>query len=174
MNEWKRKVAAVTGAASGIGRALAEVLGIRGYAVVLADPEGERLSRAACELQAAGLGVFAVVATDVSRHDSVEALADRTYGAFGRVDTLCNNAGICGDATDWSRRHPIEYWRQVLDVNLDGVINGIHALVPRMLEQGGEAWTMNAASMGARVASVSRAVSGVEGCRHCAERVSRA
>lgn len=87
-------------------------------------------------------------ATDVSRHASVEALADRTYDAFGRVDVLCNNAGVCGDAVNWSWRHPIEDWRQVLDVNLGGVINGVHVFVPRMLEQGGEAWIMNTASMG--------------------------
>lgn len=165
MHESKRKVAVITGAASGIGRALAQVFGVRGYAVVLADLEGERLDRSARELEAVGVSVLAA-ATDVSRHGAVEALADRTYGAFGRVDVLCNNAGICGDAVNWSWRHRIEDWRQVLDVHLGGVINGIHAFVPRMLEQGGEAWIMNTASMGARVPPVSCSVCGVEGSRH--------
>ncbi len=68
------------------------------------------------------------------------------------MDVLCNNAGICGDLVQWSWRHRLEDWRLVLDVNLGGVIHGIHSFLPIMLDQGTEAHVVNTASMGGLVA----------------------
>ena len=93
MKEFKDKVAVITGAASGIGRALAERCVQEGMKVVLADVEVEALTQSEAEMTAAGATVLAVL-TDVAQAKDVEALAHKTLDAFGAVHLLCNNAGV--------------------------------------------------------------------------------
>ena len=94
MKEFKDKVAVITGAASGIGRGLAERCAQEGMRVVLADVEESALAKTGEELKAKGASVLAVK-TDVSRAGDVETLAKQTLDAFGAVHLLCNNAGVC-------------------------------------------------------------------------------
>jgi NAD(P)-dependent dehydrogenase (short-subunit alcohol dehydrogenase family) len=127
-------VAVVTGAASGIGLAIAERLSERGLSVVLADVEEPALRTAEDRLRDSGASVLAV-RTDVSDEGSVFDLADRTLERFGRVDLVCNNAGVTAPAApmwETDERH----WRWVLGVNLWGVIHGIRAFVPHLVAQG--------------------------------------
>ena len=128
-----RRVAVITGAASGIGLGLAERFAAEGMRVVLADVEEPTLAAAAARLADQGASVLAVP-TDVSSADQVAALRDAAVAEFGAVHVLCNNAGVGGShgplweisAGDWE-------W--VLRVNLGGVINGIRAFVPVLVEQ---------------------------------------
>ncbi|HZR84801.1 MAG TPA: SDR family NAD(P)-dependent oxidoreductase [Candidatus Binatia bacterium] len=144
MNEFQGRVAVVTGAASGIGRALAERLAGVGMNLVLSDVEEPALATAARELEAGGARV-AAVPTDVSKPEQVDALAERAYGAFGAVHVLCNNAGVSSGGLTW--QVPLGDWEWVLGVNLWGVIHGVRAFVPRMLEGGQEGHVVNTASM---------------------------
>jgi NAD(P)-dependent dehydrogenase (short-subunit alcohol dehydrogenase family) len=145
MKEFKGKVAVVTGAASGIGFALAERFAAAGMRIVLADVEEEPLARAAQELDAKGAKTLAV-RTDVSDPAAVSALAKATLDTFGGVHVVCNNAGVAGDmATIWEQAP--EAWQWVLGVNLWGVIHGIRTFMPILLEQGGEGHVVNTASM---------------------------
>ncbi len=144
MRELRDRVAVVTGAASGIGLALAERYAAEGMHVVLADVEEAALTVAADRLRAAGASVLAVT-TDVSRADDVDALASEAMGTFGGVHVLCNNAGVfAGRGPIWEVAR--EDWEWVLGVNLWGVINGIRAFLPILLEQE-EGHVVNTASM---------------------------
>jgi NAD(P)-dependent dehydrogenase (short-subunit alcohol dehydrogenase family) len=145
MREFKDKVAVVTGAASGIGRALAERAAREGMKVVLADIEEEPLAQAEGEITAAG-GTALAVRTDVSKADDVEALARQTVDAFGAVHLVCNNAGV-GLVMKASWEATLEDWHWCLGVNLWGVIHGIHTFVPIMLEQDTEGHVVNTASV---------------------------
>ncbi len=100
MREFKGKVAVVTGAASGIGLALARMLGEQGMRVALADIEAGALQNAALDLEKRGVEVLAV-RTDVSQADSVNALAEKTLEVFGAVHVLCNNAGVFAGGVSW-------------------------------------------------------------------------
>jgi NAD(P)-dependent dehydrogenase (short-subunit alcohol dehydrogenase family) len=145
MKEFKGKVAVVTGAASGIGRAMAERFAAEGMKVVLADVEAGVLAQTEAEMKAAGATVLAV-RTDVSRASDVEALAGRTIDAFGAVHILCNNAGVppvVGPSWELTEAD----WQWVLGVNLWGVIHGIRTFVPIMLKQGSEGHIVNTASI---------------------------
>jgi NAD(P)-dependent dehydrogenase (short-subunit alcohol dehydrogenase family) len=144
MKEFKDKVAVITGAASGIGRALAERGAHEGMKVVLADVDGDALTATAAALQATGAPVLAVV-TDVSKAQAVDALAQRTLAAFGAVHLLCNNAGVWAGVSAWDSA--LADWEWVLGVNLWGVIHGLHTFVPLMLAQGTEGHIVNTASM---------------------------
>ncbi|HSJ95789.1 MAG TPA: SDR family NAD(P)-dependent oxidoreductase [Myxococcota bacterium] len=142
------RVAVVTGAASGIGRALARRLGAEGMQVVLADVEAGALAEAERELGAAGVETLAV-RTDVTDEASVRALADAALARFGAVHLVCNNAGVMGGAgLCWEV--PPEDWAWVLGVNLQGVIHGIRVFVPILLAQE-EGHVLNTASMAALV-----------------------
>jgi NAD(P)-dependent dehydrogenase (short-subunit alcohol dehydrogenase family) len=144
MHDFQGKVAVVTGAASGIGRALAAKSAHEGMTVVLADVEERALEQTTEELQASGAQVLAV-RTDVSQADAVEALAQKTYDTYGTVHLLFNNAGvILADTTIW--KSSLADWQWVLGVNLWGVIHGIHAFVPRMLAQDSEGHIVNTSS----------------------------
>lgn len=128
------KVAVVTGAASGIGFALAERFARAGLDIVLADVEQAALE--AAEQQIAELGIKTLaVTTDVSDEASVQALAAAAVERFGAVHLVCNNAGVESVADPWFG--PISSWKWVLGVNLWGVIHGIRAFLPQMLGQGG-------------------------------------
>src|SRR6516164_1440114 len=150
MKEFQGKVAVVTGAASGIGRALAEKSAQEGMKVVLADVEESALWQAEYELQVSGAQVLAV-RTDVSQAGEVEALAKITFDTYGAVHLLFNNAGVGGGTTVWESS--LADWEWVLGVNLGGVIHGIHCFVPRMLAQGSEGHIVNTASSTGLVAS---------------------
>jgi NAD(P)-dependent dehydrogenase (short-subunit alcohol dehydrogenase family) len=145
MKEFRDRIAVVTGAASGIGRALAERFAAEGMKVVLADIEEPALVKAEGEMKAQGASVLAVP-TDVSKAAQVEALARTTIGHFGAVHVLCNNAGVGGTfGPSWERT--LAEWEWVLGVNLWGVIHGTHTFLPIMLEQGSEGHVVNTASM---------------------------
>src|SRR5258708_26898857 len=133
MKELKGKVAVVTGAASGIGRAMAERFGREGMKVVLADVEEKPLAEAGEALAETGVEAIAV-RTNVSRWEDVDALATRTIDAFGGAHVVCNNAGIGAGGLIWDG--PLADWVRRLGVNLMGVVHGIRAFLPRMIAQG--------------------------------------
>ena len=148
MRELKGKVAVVTGAASGIGRAMALRFAREGMKLVLADIEEAPLAKAREEVAAAGVDALAV-RTDVTRWDDVEALARRTFEAFGTAHIVCNNAGVgsrSGAAWDLTQGD----WEWTMGVNLWGVIHGVRAFVPRLVEQG-EGHVVNTASIAGMV-----------------------
>ena len=138
------KVAVVTGAASGIGRALAETFAGAGMHVVVADIEAPALEKAADALRDRGTDVLAV-RTDVSKADSVEALAEAAYERFGAVHVVCNNAGVAGGGLSWEVS--LEDWEWVLGVDLMGVVYGVRSFVPRMIAGGQPGHIVNTASM---------------------------
>jgi NAD(P)-dependent dehydrogenase (short-subunit alcohol dehydrogenase family) len=151
VKEFKGRVAVVTGAASGIGRGLADRFAAEGMRVVLADVEQPALENAAAEMTAAGATVLAV-RTDVSSLADVQALADATLERFGGVHVLCNNAGVGGGGGAASWDTPLEDWEWVLGVNLWGVIHGVRAFVPIMLKGGEEGHVVNTASVAGLIA----------------------
>ena len=127
------RVGVVTGAGSGIGRGLAQVLVAEGLSVVLADVEEESLANAVADLAAGGASVKGVV-TDVADASSVHALAEATVSAFGAAHVLCNNAGVSGMVNrSWTA--PAADWQWVFGVNVWGVIHGLQAFLPILLEQ---------------------------------------
>jgi NAD(P)-dependent dehydrogenase (short-subunit alcohol dehydrogenase family) len=145
MKEFQDKVAVVTGAGSGIGRAMAEKFASEGMKVVLADVQEDALAAVQSELRGRDARVIAVQ-TDVSKSDQVEALAQKTLDAFGAVHIVCNNAGVSGGGGPvWTATE--SDWQWVLGVNLWGVIHGIRVFVPIMLEQGTEGHIVNMASV---------------------------
>ena len=137
------KVAVVTGAASGIGFALAERFARSGLNVVLADVEQDALAAADQKILAHGVETLAVP-TDVSDEAAVQALARRALDRFGSVHVVCNNAGVVTNADPWLG--PLSAWKWVLGVNLWGVIHGIRAFMPVLALQG-EGHIVNTASM---------------------------
>jgi NAD(P)-dependent dehydrogenase (short-subunit alcohol dehydrogenase family) len=144
MHDFQGTVAVVTGAANGIGRALAQRAAAEGMAVVLADKNAAALSTASAELASTGAEVLAVP-TDVSRADEVEALAQAAFSAFGTTHLLCNNAGV-GIAAP-ILESSLEDWEWALGVNLWGVIHGVHSFVPAMRAQSEPCHIVNTASI---------------------------
>ena len=146
MDDLVGRTAVVTGGGSGIGRAIVLELGGAGMNVVVADIEDDAARSVASEAEAAGGRAIAVHA-DVSDFASVQALADAAYAEFGAVHVLCNNAGVLifGDMQDLK----IEDWNWLLGVNVFGVLNGIYAFLPRMLESGESGHIVNTASIAA-------------------------
>lgn len=124
------RFAVVTGGAQGIGRAIAERFLDSGAAVAIWDRDRPLAEKTAQAL--AGRGRAAAFAADVANYAGVEAARDATLAAFGRIDILVNNAGIGGPtATTWD--YPLDAWRQVMAVNLDGAFFCCRALVPHMI-----------------------------------------
>ncbi len=150
MKDFAGKVAVVTGGASGIGRALVDRFAREGMKVVIADVEQSALDRAVNELRGQNHEVIGVL-TDVSRAESVEALAHRTVEAFGKVHVLCNNAGVLGGRPGPIWEATLKDWQWILGVNVWGVVHGLHTFVPIMLAQDEEGWIVNTASMGGLV-----------------------
>ena len=134
MEDLNGRVAVVTGGASGVGKGVAKALLGEGCTVVLADIEQGALDTAVAELSA--LGPVSGIVTDVSDFDSVDALADRVYAEHGACHLLFNNAGVTsgGGGKPWEQE-PND-WKWCLGVNVFGVVNGVLAFVPRMLESG--------------------------------------
>jgi len=144
VKEFKDKVAVITGAASGIGRGIAQRCAQEGMKVILADIEEEALIQTEKEMEAAGASVLAVL-TDVSQASDVEVLRQKTLDAFGAVHLLCNNAGVGAGGSIWEST--LADWEWVIRVNLWGVIHGVRAFVPIMLEQDTECHIVNTASV---------------------------
>jgi NAD(P)-dependent dehydrogenase (short-subunit alcohol dehydrogenase family) len=145
MKEFRDKVAVITGAASGLGRAMAERCVQEGMKVVLADVELEPLAETAASMKASGATVLAV-RTDVSQPSDVEALAQKTLEAFGAVHLLFNNAGVAtGPCAVWEST--IADWEWIIGVNLWGVIHGVRIFVPIMLDQDADCHIVNTASV---------------------------
>ena len=128
------QVAVVTGAASGIGLALAERFGAAGLSVVLADVDKAALDAAAEQVAASGVDTLSIV-TDVADADAVSALADATYERFGAAHVICNNAGVSSPGDPWFG--PMSTWTWVFGVNFWGVVHGVRAFLPRLIQQGG-------------------------------------
>jgi NAD(P)-dependent dehydrogenase (short-subunit alcohol dehydrogenase family) len=133
-------VVVVTGGASGIGLALSQRFAQEGARVALADIEAPALDRAVAMLPEGTLGV----PTDVGDHRQVERLADAVLDRFGRVDVVCNNAGIT--TFNLLEHQTLDDWRWVFDVNLWGVVNGVRTFVPIMRHQGTAGHVVNTAS----------------------------
>jgi NAD(P)-dependent dehydrogenase (short-subunit alcohol dehydrogenase family) len=144
VDEFDGRVAVITGAGSGIGRALAVHAAREGMRVVIADVEVGALEETAAAVESAGAEVV-VAPTDVSRPDHVDALAALTYERFGAAHLLCNNAGVFQAGITWQRE--LADWEWVLGVNLWGVLHGIRAFVPRMLDGGEEGYIVNTSSV---------------------------
>jgi NAD(P)-dependent dehydrogenase (short-subunit alcohol dehydrogenase family) len=144
MKVFEGRVAAITGAASGLGRAMARRFGREGMLLALADVDAEALSRTADELGAGGARVIAVP-TDVAKAADVEALAARTLDAFGAIHLVCNNAGVAPVGAVWESS--AADWTWALGVNLWGVIHGVRVFTPIMLAQGDEGHIVNTASV---------------------------
>jgi NAD(P)-dependent dehydrogenase (short-subunit alcohol dehydrogenase family) len=144
MQEFRGRVAVVTGAASGIGLALSRRFAAEGMKVVMADIENDALQHARSEVEASGAEIIAV-RTDVSVVDDLSALAEATLDAFGKVHVLCNNAGVFAGGTLWEA--PISDFEWTFDVNVWGMLHGVRAFVPIMLEQNEPAHIVNTVSM---------------------------
>jgi NAD(P)-dependent dehydrogenase (short-subunit alcohol dehydrogenase family) len=145
MREFRGKVAVVTGAASGLGRAFAERFAREGMHVVLADVEQAALDRAVEELHDQHHDVLGV-RTDVMRLETVEALARQTLDAYGQVHLVCNNAGVEGylDGPLWEATSLD--WEWTFGVNFWGVVNGVRTFLPIMLAQDSDGYMVNTAS----------------------------
>lgn len=144
MNNEQGPVAVITGAASGIGRGLAEQAAQQGMRLVLADVDAQGLQALCEQLQGQGAAVVACV-TDVADASQVERLRDVALASFGGVDLLFNNAGVMQTGYSWEITG--RQWQRMLDINLLGVINGVRIFVPLLLEQGRPAHVINTASL---------------------------
>ncbi len=148
MKEFAGKTAVVTGAASGIGRALADRFVAARMNVVLADIEEEALAKAVAELEARQARVIGIVSNTMLK-DSVDELARQAIDTFGNVHILCNNAGVANAASAgksvWEL--PDADWQWVMGVNFWGVLYGLQAFIPHMLEHGEECHILNTASL---------------------------
>ena len=144
MQDFRDKVAVVTGAANGIGFGIAERCAQEGMKVVLAGINLDNLQTAAEKLRPSGATVL-TVRTDVSKREDMQALADRTFDVFGGVHLLVNNAGVGAGTSTWESTW--EDWEWVLNVNLWGVLHGIKIFTPRMIAQDTEAHIVNVASV---------------------------
>lgn len=137
-------VAVVTGAANGVGKVAAQRFAEAGLSVVLADRDADALAVAEKSVRAAAAGTAQVVAvpTDVGNLESVANLADTAFD-MGEVAVLMNNAGIARPTGSWDN---LDNWRQLIDVNLFGVIHGVHTFVSRMIEAARPAVVINTGS----------------------------
>lgn len=138
------RTAVVTGAASGIGLGMVDAFAKLDMRIVMADIDEGRLERESFRLSGAGTDVLAL-RTDVSDPAQLDALAEAAYDRFGAVHVLCNNAGTVTGGPTWELT--LDQWHRVLDVNLMGVIHGIHSFVPRMVASGEPGHVVNTGSM---------------------------
>ncbi|MHB1583195.1 MAG: SDR family NAD(P)-dependent oxidoreductase [Acidimicrobiales bacterium] len=158
MQELAGRTAVVTGAASGIGRAIVERFATERMRVVLADIEEASLAAVTKELSDRGAEVLGVP-TDVTDATSVERLRDAAISRFGNVHVLCNNAGVGPPAEPQLWLNTPNDWRWTFSVNVFGVANGVHVFLPHMVEHGEEGHVVNTSSPdGGLVAMVSAGV----------------
>jgi NAD(P)-dependent dehydrogenase (short-subunit alcohol dehydrogenase family) len=150
MQDLRGRTAVITGAASGIGRALAGAFAREGMNVMIADIEAGPLGAAVAELQGAGLRVEGVE-TDVTSRESVRAAARRAVEAFGKVHLVCNNAGVGTGGR--MAEIPERDWPWVFDVNVMGVVHGVETFTPIIREHGEGGHFVNTASMAGLLAS---------------------
>ncbi len=136
------QVAVITGGASGIGFGFARSFGAAGMKLMLGDIEAAALATAEADLSSAGYDVETFV-VDVTDAAAVDAFADATYSRFGAAHLICNNAGVVERHEAWGS---LEDWKWVIDVDLWGVIHGVHSFVPRMREAGAPGHIVNTAS----------------------------
>ena len=144
MKDPKDKVAVITGAASGIGRGIAERCVEEGMKVVLADINEGDLRKAETETKALGGNVLSV-RTDITKRNDLELLARKTLDAFGEVHLLVNNAGVGAGGPPWEATW--SDWEWVIGVNLWGVIHGVKIFTPIMLAQNTDCHIVNTASV---------------------------
>ncbi|KIJ62666.1 hypothetical protein HYDPIDRAFT_188958 [Hydnomerulius pinastri MD-312] len=138
------RVAVITGAASGIGRAAAIELAKAGLKIALADVLEDVLTATGKEVAViAGDANVLVIPTDVSKIEDVQRLRDKVYEAWGEVAVLLNNAAVGPDSKAWEQ---LDNWRSTFEVNLFGVVNVQHTFVPSMLHQENQAMVINTGS----------------------------
>ncbi|MFI7633422.1 SDR family NAD(P)-dependent oxidoreductase [Nonomuraea sp. NPDC049400] len=140
------RVALVTGAGSGIGRAMAVAFAKAGSRVVVCDIHADSAASTAADI---GDDLAVAVPADIADQDSVAGLVDAAVSAYGRIDVLCNNAGIM-DTMALPADVTVEQWERVLRVNLTGTFLVAHAVLPHMLRQGGGAIINTASEAGIR------------------------
>jgi NAD(P)-dependent dehydrogenase (short-subunit alcohol dehydrogenase family) len=145
------RVAVVTGAASGIGRALVEAFVAAGSAVVVADLDGGEAGAVAEQLRGGGGDALAVT-VDVSDSAAVDRLAALTLDAYGRVDVLCNNAGV--STFNLIQDQTLDDWRWVFNVNMWGVVHGLATFLPILRAQSTRSHIVNTASMGGLMSGI--------------------
>lgn len=151
MNEMKDKVALITGAATGIGRATAELFAREGARLALADFNAEQGEQLAGQLRAGGAEVL-FVKTDVSKAEDCERMVAATVARFGRLDAAFNNAGISdGPLPPGTADYPLELWERVIAVNLSGVFYCMRFELRAMLESGGGC-IVNTSSLAGQIA----------------------
>ena len=177
MRDFKGRVAVVTGGASGIGRAMAERFAQEGMAVVLADFERDALKAAETELRQREHKVLSLW-TDVSNEDSVQGLAETVRREFGAVHVLCNNAGVVAES-DLGMQNPrrlwdlsIKDWQWTFNVNFWGVVHGIRAFVPGMVERNEDAHIVNTASIAGLTSGAALPIYGAS--KHAVVRITEA
>jgi NAD(P)-dependent dehydrogenase (short-subunit alcohol dehydrogenase family) len=171
MQDFEGKVAVVTGAASGIGRAMAHRFASEGMKVVLADVEEPALEATVQQFRREEFDVLGVRA-DVASLDSVEALAREAIDAYGKVHVLCNNAGVGGGGDVKLWEHSMKDWEWVFGVNLWGVVHGLKVFMPLLLEHGEEGHVVNTASIAGLTSGGRLAIYGTT--KHAVVRISEA
>jgi len=140
------RAAVVTGAASGIGLAATEAFVAAGMRVLMTDRDEPALLAHAGRLASGGAEIHSLV-VDVTDADAMDRAADTAIERFGQLHVAMNNAGIVAGGNSWEL--PLSEWHRVIDVDLWGVIHGVHAFVPRILASGEPGWVVNTASMAA-------------------------
>ncbi len=150
MTSFNGATAVITGGASGIGRALSLKAADEGMNLCVADMNGEALQSLTDELTAKGTQLF-VKKLDVSDAAALQEFADECFARFGVVDLLFNNAGILRIGGSWDLT--ADQWSKMISVNVMGVVNGINAFVPKMVELGKPARVINTGSVGSLVAA---------------------
>ena len=143
MRNLKGKVAAVTGAASGLGRAMARAFAAEGMDLALADVDQANLGAVEAEVRAQGVRATSLK-VDVSRPEQVEAFRDQALARLGAVHVVCNNAGVSPLGAVWE--NTLADWQWILGVNLWGVLHGVRAFTPRLIAQN-EGHVVNTASV---------------------------
>lgn len=172
MNDWRNKVAVVTGGGSGIGEAMAHRFAREGMALIVADIDTAAAGKVAGAIEAGG-GVAISTRADVSRQEDLDALAELAWSRFGSADLVCANAGVVP-----AGRHrpvwefPLEDWKWAFDVNLMGVVHTIRAFIPRMIKQATPAHFATTASIAGLVSAPGS--SHYSAAKHAAVRVTEA